>query len=186
MECIHTPGHTPGHICLYLANRQILFSGDHILFDITPNISVWIDFDNPLFNYLSSLERLKSLPVQHIFPGHRASAGNLKRRISMLEEHHSVRLQELTNLLQQTPGQSAYELASRMTWSARDVPWAQFSPNQRWFAIGEALAHLEYLRAAGNVRTVETATVRRNYVASAGANYAVSASEGPGEVPEKG
>lgn len=40
MECILTPGHTPGHMCLYLRKQKILFSGDHILFSITPNISI--------------------------------------------------------------------------------------------------------------------------------------------------
>ena len=38
-RCIATPGHTPGHLCLYEAEAKILFSGDHILDTITPNIS---------------------------------------------------------------------------------------------------------------------------------------------------
>ena len=35
-----TPGHMLGHICLYDEEKQILFSGDHILGDITPVISI--------------------------------------------------------------------------------------------------------------------------------------------------
>ena len=41
LTCIFTPGHSPGHMCLYDREHKILFSGDHILGDITPNISKW-------------------------------------------------------------------------------------------------------------------------------------------------
>ncbi len=41
LRCILTPGHTPGHLCLYEPERRWLFSGDHVLFHITPNICRW-------------------------------------------------------------------------------------------------------------------------------------------------
>ncbi len=37
LEACHTPGHTPGHMCYYDKEHKILFSGDHVLFDISPN-----------------------------------------------------------------------------------------------------------------------------------------------------
>jgi glyoxylase-like metal-dependent hydrolase (beta-lactamase superfamily II) len=37
---IETPGHSPGHCCLYEPNKRILFSGDHLLKEITPNVSL--------------------------------------------------------------------------------------------------------------------------------------------------
>ena len=37
---ILTPGHTPGHMCLYDAEKKVLFCGDHILGTITPNICI--------------------------------------------------------------------------------------------------------------------------------------------------
>ena len=61
LVCIHTPGHTPGHTALYLPEAQVLFSGDHILFDITPNISVWKDTPHSLRDYLSSRSILSRL-----------------------------------------------------------------------------------------------------------------------------
>lgn len=36
LRCILTPGHTPGHLCLYEPERRWLFCGDHVLFHITP------------------------------------------------------------------------------------------------------------------------------------------------------
>ena len=41
LQCIATPGHTSGHMMLYIPEAEILFTGDHVLFDITPNITVW-------------------------------------------------------------------------------------------------------------------------------------------------
>jgi len=36
---IETPGHSPCHVCLYEADKKILFSGDHVLLEITPKFS---------------------------------------------------------------------------------------------------------------------------------------------------
>jgi len=52
---VETPGHTPGHLCLYEPEAGILFSGDHILDSITPNISGWDQETDPLGDFLASL-----------------------------------------------------------------------------------------------------------------------------------
>ena len=70
-RCIETPGHSPGHMCLYEDEKNILVSGDHILFDITPNITCWLDFKNALKSYLISLEKVSTLDVSLVLPGHR-------------------------------------------------------------------------------------------------------------------
>ena len=41
LRVVMTPGHTPGHICLYDREECVMFLGDHVLFDITPNITTW-------------------------------------------------------------------------------------------------------------------------------------------------
>ena len=53
LEVIWTPGHSPGHICLYEPKNQLLFSGDHILPCISPNVSYHVQSgDNPLGDYI--------------------------------------------------------------------------------------------------------------------------------------
>ena len=52
LRCISTPGHTPGHMILYEPSKKFVLTGDHILFDITPNIGVCKGFDNPLKAYM--------------------------------------------------------------------------------------------------------------------------------------
>lgn len=148
---LHTPGHTPGHMVVYLPEEQILFSGDHILFDITPNISVWHQVPHSLRDYLNSLNRIRRLPVQATFSAHRSCEGNVYQRIQELQEHHARRLDEVLTAVKAHPGSTAYELAGKITWSMRGLKWGEFPPHQQWFAMGETLAHLYYLLEQGRV-----------------------------------
>jgi glyoxylase-like metal-dependent hydrolase (beta-lactamase superfamily II) len=65
-EVLHLPGHSPGCIALYDAKSQELFSGDVI-------------YDGELLDelhcshiptYITSYERLQTLPVETVYPGH--------------------------------------------------------------------------------------------------------------------
>ena len=150
-RCILTPGHTPGHVCLYLEEKGILFCGDHVLFDITPNISMWDGVEDSLGDYIEGLLRMKQLPIAIAYPAHRTLKGDVKDRIDVLVNHHMDRLSELMNVLLNRPGINAYQIASRLSWSARGLPWEQFSPNQRWFAMGETLSHIDWLRIRGYI-----------------------------------
>lgn len=49
--------------------------GDHVLFDITPNITDWWDVPDSLGNYLRSLDKLEAYPVTLPLPGHRQAGG---------------------------------------------------------------------------------------------------------------
>src|SRR3989304_976853 len=61
-ETTWTPGHSPGHICLYEPNRKILLTGDHVLPTITPNVSIHAQtHGSPLGDYMRSLELLEDL-----------------------------------------------------------------------------------------------------------------------------
>ena len=63
LRCVLTPGHTPGHLCLYEPEARWLFSGDHILFHITPNICRWSGVTDSLGDSLESLKRIRERPV---------------------------------------------------------------------------------------------------------------------------
>jgi len=150
LTCVETPGHTPGHMCLYDAGAKILFSGDHVLKDITPNLSGWVEERDSLYRYLGSLEKITGYDVDWIFPGHRTPFRDLRGRIAELTRHHEVRAEEVLNILR-GGAQSAYHVASRMTWAIRCNGWSDFPVQQKWFAGGEALAHLQYLQRQGRV-----------------------------------
>ena len=150
-ECVETPGHTKGHTCLYESNKKIFISGDHILVDITPNISLWSDNESPLDQYLSSLDKVSGLDVELILPGHRRIFKDYKERIEELKHHHQLRLDEVLSILEKGE-HNAFQVASKMTWDMSYKSWELFPPAQKWFAFGEAVAHLKYLQEKGKVQ----------------------------------
>ena len=88
LRCVLTPGHTPGHLCLYDPDRRRLFCGDHVLFHITPNICRWQGVADSLGDYLSSLDRTAALDAAELYPAHRAETGDLDRKSTRLNSSH--------------------------------------------------------------------------------------------------
>lgn len=66
IEVLHTPGHSPGHLCFFEKNKGYLFTGDLVykgtLFACYPST-------NPEA-YLASMEKISELPVKKVFPAH--------------------------------------------------------------------------------------------------------------------
>ncbi|MCL2529023.1 MAG: MBL fold metallo-hydrolase [Coriobacteriia bacterium] len=151
LTTIATPGHTPGHLCLYLAEHEVMFTGDHVLFGISPNISVFPRFDNPLKEYLASLDKISRYPVKLALTSHRAIGTSITERIEEIKEHHQERLDFAHDLIRQFPNLTAYELASRFKWKMRGKGWDDFPIQQKWFAVGETLAHLNWLLYDGQI-----------------------------------
>jgi len=150
-SCIETPGHTPGHMCLYEADRKVLLCGDHILFDITPNITTWPCMRDSLGQYLRSLDKVRGLDVGLVLPGHRGNSNDHRKRIAELQEHHRARLGEVAAALEDGE-KTAFQVAPWVTWDIQISSWESFPMTQKVFAVGETLAHLEYLEGEGSVR----------------------------------
>lgn len=144
LEVIWTPGHSPGHISLYDRARRVLFSGDHILPKITPNVSMNSQtISNPLVDYLNALDEIAKLPVDMVMPGHGAPFGDLPARLEAIQQHHENRLVELLTICHGGE-KTAYEIAVAATWY---VPWEELPLFSRRMAVTETLSHLELLLA---------------------------------------
>ncbi|MEK4425569.1 MBL fold metallo-hydrolase [Solibacillus sp. FSL K6-1523] len=142
-QAIHTPGHSDGHFSLYNREEKILFSGDHVLPKITPNISVFPNSSsNPLKEYLESLDQIKELDVNFVIPSHGEPFEDLRGRVEEIKGHHDVRLQQIYESL--STGCFATEVCQKVFGnhlSSYDYP----------FAFGEILAHLNYLVEIGEI-----------------------------------
>jgi glyoxylase-like metal-dependent hydrolase (beta-lactamase superfamily II) len=152
-KCVETPGHTEGHMCLYEPSKKVFISGDHILNDITPNIQLWSNKWNPLKEYLISLDKVYEFDIELLLPGHRKIFGNCKERIVELKEHHRKRIDEILSILRKG-SKNAFQVASEMSWDIADVydSFDLFPVAQKWFATGEAIAHLKYVEEKGMIQ----------------------------------
>jgi len=149
---IETPGHSPGHMCLYEHNHKMLLSGDHILFDITPNITYWPEMENSLNEYLASLDKVYNLEADIVLPGHRKAGNSLRKRIIELQAHHQARADEILSALE-NERKTAFQIAPYVTWNLNCRSWDDFPAAQKWFAVGETIAHLKYLENKGAVKS---------------------------------
>lgn len=151
-EAIEVAGHTPGQMCFYLEDEKIMFLGDHILFDITPNIVTWPLTKNCLQKYLDNLDKISRYEIKTALPGHRnLSNKTVYTRIQEIRNHHRKRLDQVLSVLKDHPGINAYQVAGLLTWSLRGKKWEDAPKQQKWFAMGEAMAHLEYLVSEGEI-----------------------------------
>jgi glyoxylase-like metal-dependent hydrolase (beta-lactamase superfamily II) len=139
-------GHAPEHASLYCADLGVLIAGDMLLPNISTNIGVsQVDPDaNPLALFLGSLRRLAELPADTlVLPSHGLPFRGMRERVIQLEEHHRMRLAELADACDEP--KCAAEVISTLFRRELD-------DHQTFFAMGEAIAHLNYLMYDGALR----------------------------------
>ena len=136
-------GHSPEHASLYARERGILISGDMLLPRISTNVSVTAaepDGD-PLSRFLDSLAAFDALPADTlVLPSHGLPFRGIALRTAQLRTHHAARLDELVAAVATAPasGVTAHGLVPVLFRRELDV-------QQRFFAMGEAIAHLNHL-----------------------------------------
>lgn len=160
----YTPGHSPDELCIQL--DKFMFTGDHVLPQITPHPSVARSYasfrpnlperyrsDNRIYGLkamLRSLLRVAALDDGHaVLPAHRAyyrGKFNLVglERATEIVEHHVNRCHNLIDILKQWP----CDLVSltRDHFSHRELTESNF-----FLALTEVMSHVEFLMETGDV-----------------------------------
>lgn len=152
-------GHSPEHAALYCEKRHVLISGDMLLPRITTNVFVLAATpeSDALQLYLDSIDRFLSLPADTlVLPSHGKPFRGLHERIDQLHQHHRHRCKLMIEACK-TP-RSAAELLPVLF--DRDIS----DPHQLQFAMGETIAHLNYLEARQKLLHVSDDGIRRYLV----------------------
>lgn len=138
-------GHSPGHICLHQGQRHLLISGDQVLPNISPNISVNFNEPegNPLADYLESLDSLSRLSNETtVLPSHGRVFNGLQERLTVLKDGHHKSLDQLRAFCEQ--GRSGLEVIEKLYGN-------RLSLFNLSLGTGEAMAHLNYLIEIGDM-----------------------------------
>lgn len=163
LEVLETPGHTPGSISLRIPDTDIVFTGDALLPTITPHVIYHEYSEDPLGEHLRSLERLALSGLRTAYPGHGEVVGDLVARSREIIGFHEKRLGEIIEVLR-TSDSTLYDVAKRIRWRVRYSSWDEFPYHERFFAVGEALAHLIHLSRRGLVDYYEKNNTRYWYL----------------------
>jgi glyoxylase-like metal-dependent hydrolase (beta-lactamase superfamily II) len=150
-------GHAPEMLCLFDPEQNVLIAGDQVLPRISPNISVWPSEPeaDPLADFLGSLEGFRKLPEDClVLPSHGLPFRGLHERIDQLAGHHHERLERTLEACAMPL--TLAEVMPRLFDRALDV-------HQLQFALGESLAHLNYLVGQGQLERQSGADGRLRY-----------------------
>ena len=101
LEVLHTPGHAPNHLCFFLDEERILFTGDTILDGMYSVVSPKSGGD--MAKYLATLERLKKMRLSKIAPGHGDVIEDPKARIDEYLQHRMAREKQILAILKKHP-----------------------------------------------------------------------------------
>lgn len=64
-QLIHTPGHTPGQVAVYVPEERVVFTGDTVFSEC----QTWL-MTSDVDQWIAALEVLRGLEVDHVIPGH--------------------------------------------------------------------------------------------------------------------
>ena len=149
-----TPGHSPGHVCLHEAKAGLLFAGDHILPDLSPNIGLHPQSTpDPLHDYLEGLRRMALLDPKVVLPAHGRPFVDVAGRVRSLVAHHTRRFDQILEILGRDE-KSGWQVALDL-WGPRENLY------EKRLALQEGLAHLQALAVDGRVaKSVTPESVR--------------------------
>jgi len=139
-----TPGHSPGHVCLFDMESRVLFAGDQLLPNASPNVGLHPQSTPyPLDDYLAGLRRLVALEPALVLPAHGRPFESAAERAGELLEHHRRRKDQMVEVI--GDGElDGWQVATAI-WGVRE------NLHEMRMALQEGLAHLQSLSLEGRI-----------------------------------
>jgi glyoxylase-like metal-dependent hydrolase (beta-lactamase superfamily II) len=139
LEVLHTPGHASDHLCFFLEEERVLFTGDTVLSGTTAVIN---PPDGDMAAYLQSLERLRKRRLTRLCPGHGDVLDEPKAILAEYVAHRIERENQILEVLAAGPSKVTDLVAKIYV----ETPEALHDMASR-----SVLAHLQKLKAEGRV-----------------------------------
>ena len=147
ITAVWVPGHSSGSVCYVCDEQQVIFSGDHILGDISSNPSISFDSSEKIgmLTYLESLDRISSKEGYIALPGHRKPIFDIRSRIEALRSEYDDKFRTAADSLTTKP-LTVYEI-SRVIYGDYDI-------NSLVLALAESHDVLRILESRNQARLI--------------------------------
>lgn len=96
LQVLHTPGHFPNHLCYWLPEAGIVFSGDHVMGWST---TVIVPPLGNLIDYLDSLDVIVRTGAERLMPSHGDPVDDAASRIEEIRAHRMMRQEQVEDCL---------------------------------------------------------------------------------------
>ncbi len=110
VTALHTPGHSADHLCFWLAEDRVVFTGDLVL---GKGSSMVTYPEGNVAAYLRSLDRLTALDPRMLFPGHWDPVTDAMGKLREYRAHRLEREAQVLAEVRRSPG-TARELTRRV------------------------------------------------------------------------
>jgi glyoxylase-like metal-dependent hydrolase (beta-lactamase superfamily II)/8-oxo-dGTP pyrophosphatase MutT (NUDIX family) len=140
LRVVHTPGHASNHVCYFLEDESLLFTGDHVMQGSTVVIN---PPDGDMADYLQSLLKIRNLNAEYIAPGHGFLMDQPHKVVDGLMLHRALREQKIVDALTR--------VESALLWELVVLVYDDVPEHKHRAASRSLLAHLIKLRAEGRV-----------------------------------
>ena len=150
LAVLHTPGHAPGHLCLFERSAGWMIVGD--MLSSLSTIVIDPDDDGDMDAYITELRRMAALGPTTLLPAHGDPVGEGAARLAAYVAHREAREERVRRAV----AAGAETLAAVVARAYEDTPvWL-------WpVAAKSARAHLERLRRHQRITQVGKNTVAR-------------------------
>ncbi|THE66834.1 MBL fold metallo-hydrolase [Salinadaptatus halalkaliphilus] len=153
LECVSTPGHVPGSVSFLAAAEDAMFTGDHVLPDITPNPLLTVAPDatdertRSLPAYIEALETVLELEATVGYGGHGEPMSDLHGRVRETIDHHEERKEHVAELVADAEPVTAYAIMKEM--------FPELPATEMFSGMSEVIGHLDLLADEDRVRITE-------------------------------
>ena len=141
LRCVHAPGHTAGHLCIFLEEERVLFAGDNVLGMGTAAIAPPPHGD--MGEYVRSLRKMQSLDAELLAPGHGPVVREPNRKLQELIDHRQQREDQIVSLV--AGGKDSAKALVKVIYPELDKRLVKM-------ATGQVVAHLHKLQSDGKLK----------------------------------
>lgn len=148
-QVIDLPGHTRGMQGLYQPDTGICFTGDQLLFLITPSVGLFLDDSDSLAAYEESMARLMNLEITHLFHSHGPIRRDFRERAVKIHDSRQKRMDRIVGIIEDAQREdyqpTGIEIIERIGWNIPYPSIDQCEARQQWLIYTQGIALLDHL-----------------------------------------